>query len=358
MADAAALMRRLARTVVPAALDRLRRLVRPGLRHRLTAAHRARVVARFDRRRTLPEERRRRILIGLIEHLGDIVAAEPLVAELRERHPEGLVVWAVCPAYRELVEAHPLVDGIVPVRCLGEWLALCDRLGHGRVYDLHLGGRACEACDARIRVSSGDVTIHDYYDRGSLLDAYRHRAGLAAAGPAADPQPRVHIPEEVLRSVDALGLPEDYVVVHARSNDPERDWTDEKWRALAHRLRNRDVVVVEVGLDPVLRLTDPGYLDFCGRLSIMETAETIRRARCFVGIDSGPAHLANAVGCPGVILLGQYYDFEGHTPYSGAYASGRATLLRQEGAPVRELPVDAVERAVADRRQRSRSVAT
>ena len=64
-----------------------------------------------------------------------------------------------------------------------------------------------------------------------------------------------------------------------------------------------------------------------GMLSILETAEVIRRAELFVGIDSGPAHLANAVATPGVILIGQYNAFKRFMPYSGLYATERATLL-------------------------------
>jgi heptosyltransferase III len=89
--------------------------------------------------------------------------------------------------------------------------------------------------------------------------------------------------------------------------------------------------------------------DLCGRLLLLETAEVIRRAALFVGIDSGPAHLANAVGTPGVLLLGQYRTFGRYMPFSGGYADGsRATVLHADG-PAATLTVDEVFDAVMRR---------
>ena len=89
-------------------------------------------------------------------------------------------------------------------------------------------------------------------------------------------------------------------------------------------------------------------IDACGQLSVLGTAAVIRRASLFVGIDSGPAHFANALGPPGVILLGSYGPFAKYTPYSGRYANAGATLL-QHDAPVAELPVETVFDAVRAR---------
>jgi heptosyltransferase III len=91
--------------------------------------------------------------------------------------------------------------------------------------------------------------------------------------------------------------------------------------------------VLEVGISPLVVRTDEDRArSLCGRLSILETAEVIRRAALYVGIDSGPAHLANAVAAPAVILLGRFFGFARYRPFSGGYADGsRATLLHAAG---------------------------
>ncbi|MGH7506611.1 MAG: glycosyltransferase family 9 protein, partial [Longimicrobiales bacterium] len=83
--------------------------------------------------------------------------------------------------------------------------------------------------------------------------------------------------------------------------------------------------------------TDP-----CGRLGILETAEVIRRAALFIGVESGPGHLANAVGTPGVVLTGHFSGYERYMPYSGAYADGTSADLIQWDGPAREIPVERV----------------
>ena len=54
--------------------------------------------------------------------------------------------------------------------------------------------------------------------------------------------------------------------------------------------------VVELGLrSPLGRDDDENYRNLCGQTGIAESAEIIRRAAFYIGIDSGPADLANAV---------------------------------------------------------------
>ena len=81
-------------------------------------------------------------------------------------------------------------------------------------------------------------------------------------------------------------------------------------------------------IDPSLNLSK----SICGELTILESAEVIRRAKLFIGIDSGPAHLANALGTPGVILMGSYLGFERYIPFSGHYGDGsNARLIFTDG---------------------------
>jgi ADP-heptose:LPS heptosyltransferase len=57
-----------------------------------------------------------------------------------------------------------------------------------------------------------------------------------------------------------------------------------------------------------LRACWPGAfaVDLCGRLTPRESAAVIERADLFIGHDSGPLHLADAVGTPCVGLFGSY----------------------------------------------------
>ena len=280
------------------------------------------------------------IAIGLVEHVGDIIAAEPIARSLRRRHPEAFLIWAVRRRYRELVETNPHIDAVLPVTCLTEWMHLARSHTFESVIDLHMRGRCCETCwllhdriDGRT-----EITIDNYYDHGNLLQIYSRLAGI----PYVDDSPRMYLPPRCRDSIDRLKLPDQYVVVHATSNQAERDWHDTKWQQLVRRtIQDSGTPVVEIGLRPIVEPI-PGYRSACGRLSLLETAEVIRRASLFVGIDSGPAHMANAVGTPGVILLGHYRHWHRYMPYSGDYANGANAEIVYGDGPASTIAVDEV----------------
>ena len=300
------------------------------------------------KRRRQAEPRRRLVLVGLVEHFGDIVAAEPVARYLRRRDPESRIVWAVDGRYRELIDSNPHIDEALTVGCLTEWIHLARSGAFDEIVDLQIHGRFCEQCCITLErpPDRRAITLANYYEHGCLLSAFCSVGGL----PELTEAPRLYIPDRVRARVDTLDLPEHFVVIHGRSNQEARNWTAEGWQGLAERLpRERGAAVVEVGLRPVIASPHAGYRSLCGQLSLLETAEVIRRADLFIGIDSGPAHLANAAGTAGVVLLGEYGPFRRYLPYSGGYADGsRATILYGDG-PASTLHVDRVLHAVYGR---------
>lgn len=292
------------------------------------------------------------VFVGLTEHMGDIVASEPVARHLRQTEPNARVVWVVRAPYVELLQHHPDVDHVLTVQCLSDWVQIRPRL-RGRVVDLHVVGRSCPVCGVPVCKSGAgsEVTVFTYYDFGAILPAFCRGAGLP---PLTDP-PRLYGLAWARPVVDRLKLPPRYGVVHCTSNDPTRDWDPPKWDTFIRRLRDEsDLPLLEVGAcatQPAAQPTEGRSL--CGRLSILETAEVIRRAAVYIGIDSGPAHLANAVGTPGAILLGRHRTFRSYLPYTGAYEVGLAELVRTDGT-VADIPVHAVYEAAQRSLLRSR----
>ncbi len=293
--------------------------------------------------------RRELIVVTLIEHFGDIVACEPVVGHLRKNHRRPWLVWVCTPRYAELVRHHPGIDFVATVPCLTSWIiARRFSLGHRHV-DLHLNGRSCPVCRrALANHANPSVTMANYYDLGSLQEAFTLAAGL----PSLNEQPTIHFPGNIDAKLASLGLPRDYVVVHAKSNEAERDWPLDRWPELARKISGKfGLAVIEIGLVSVLtQKSEAKFTNLCGQLSLLETARVIQQARIFIGIDSGPAQLANAVQCPGIILLGKYRTFSNQMPYSGFYRNGGATILRTNGGldliPVSEITA-AVGRSLA-----------
>jgi ADP-heptose:LPS heptosyltransferase len=288
--------------------------------------------------------KRMRIGIGLVEHFGDIVACEPVARQLRAMHPDAEICWVVRDVFRELIDSHPAIDTTIAVDCLTDWIKWRSHGAFDKVVDLHVNQRICQHCGVPLVKKDGDpsITGDNHFHQGSLLRAFSLGAGIRPQ----DAAPRVHITESVVQAVDALELPERYVVLHCNSNNTDKDWNYDHWTELAQRLRQQGLAVVEVGLTPVLP-QGAASVDLCGRTSLLQMAEVIRRAVLFVGVDSGPAHLANAVGASGVVLLGQLGPFKSYNPFSGDYGAGRRVkLVRNADGPARLLALDTVVAAV------------
>jgi ADP-heptose:LPS heptosyltransferase len=302
------------------------------------------------------------VLVGLVEHFGDIVAAEPAFRAIRKSHPEALIVHVVRRPWRVLTAEHPDVDRQETVDCLSEWYLAGHRAGAAAVYDLHIPGRVCDRCRSvtrQIPAAAQGIDMTNYYEHGSLLDAFCRVGGVELG--EIDPGPRLHVaaprlPGQGLESVGGPGAP--YVVIHARSNQARRDWTDAGWEALIAALWQEGLPVAEVGLRPTLK--QAGAADLTG-LTVEGTIDVIRHAALFIGIDSGPAHVANALGTPAVVLLGRYGKYERRMPFSGPLRDGGGGVVIQHAGAMEELgPQRVIEaaRAVLARREMPAEAAT
>lgn len=303
------------------------------------------------------------VLIGLIEHFGDIVACEPVSRYLRQKYPQAHISWAVRQPFRELIDANPNIDEAIVLNCLTDWIKFYKhrKKEFTAIVDLHVNGRVCEECRVPLVKETGNlfVNAYEWFDHGALLEAFCSGAGI----PKLSAQPQIYIGERERNAVDALHLPDKYCVIHRESNAPAKDWAYEKWAALVRFLvEEMDLSVVEVGSRKVSPHNVPLpaaankaskeisslSINLLDRTNLLESAEVIRRARLFVGVDSGPAHFANAVKTPGVVIMGRIGYFRQYNPYTGFYASDvpEVRLVRNLMGAAGEVPLSEVTEAV------------
>lgn len=293
---------------------------------------------------------RQLVVIILSEQMGDIIACEPVAREVRRLHPNDYIIWMVRKAYVELVRYHPNLDGYVIEKCPGERVQLLRSGIFDVVYNMHISHRKCKYCPEDPINPTADkigLTFDNYYDRGDLLYMFSQAAGL----PAITADPKMYIPQSVRQTTGALSIPADPIVIHCQSSHVMRDWPAANWNKLiAWLISTYHYPIIEVGLTTTITETHPKFRSLAGQLSLLETAEVIRQARLFIGIDSGPAHMANAMDTEAIILLGKLFDFVDYLPYSGRFKRGEdITILNDYGHPCAELPYSWVQEAVQER---------
>ena len=148
-----------------------------------------------------------------------------------------------------------------------------------------------------------DVRLRDL---GDVHEAERTLILAAAAGFNArdDCSLRIVDPGVPIPSVSALAP---YVVVHPGASVPARMWPADTAAQAVRLLRDAGWHVVVTGAPDERALTARVAGDYAedlgGRLSLRELAAVIRRAAALVVPNTGPAHLAAAVGTPVVSLF-------------------------------------------------------
>lgn len=117
---------------------------------------------------------------------------------------------------------------------------------------------------------------------------------------------------EVRQLLERQGIKESdpFIVVHPWTSNPLKRWPAARYQELV-RVMSQCLPVVLIGgpeervlVPHVLAADHPRVVNLVGRVSLRQLAALLRRATLLVSNDSGPVHLAAAVGTPTVALFG------------------------------------------------------
>jgi heptosyltransferase-2 len=260
--------------------------------------------------------------------LGDMELTTPLIAYLAERGPVDVVST---PAAAALLANHPGVrERIVYDKRggdsgVGGFLRMASRL-RAKKYDAAYLAQGSARSGALVRAAGigdrvGFATSAGrafYTTRIAPIDNMHHAARLLSLG-TRDPlrpvsreilRPRLYPGERERDAVDQ--------VLGTAANErffalaPGSVWATKRWphyAALA-ALLVRDGRIVVVGAEGDRPLAEeivaaaPGSIDATGALSLLASAELIRRAEFLVTNDSSPLHLASAMDTPTIAVFG------------------------------------------------------
>ena len=288
-----------------------------------------------------------RLLIVKMSAVGDVVMTLPALKALRQAFPKARIDWLVEPAAAGLLKDHPDIDRLIisPRRYFGKLLKSGRHRRARRVFGVFR---------ARLRAVKYEVVldlqgliksaINVFLSRGRRKLGFaktRERTGWALNEkmPAYDPDRHA-----TLRYLDAavyLGaqwpdpLPEKYydpplsaqaeaetllapfcghggfVVLNPGAKWLTKRWPLEHWRGLADLCAQAGLKLVLTGgredremAESINEAVDGQALNLCGRTSLPVLAAVLARASAVVTADTGPMHLAAAVGGGGLALFG------------------------------------------------------
>ena len=275
--------------------------------------------------------------------LGDTILTTPLVTELAGRGPVDVVTT---PAAATLLRNHPFVRSVIPYDKRGRdrgmlgFLRMAVRLrriGYDTAYMAQgsmRSGALALAAGVRRRVGFASSAGRRFYTVGiEYREDLHHAARLL----------RLAVPLEEVRARDIRprlypGIPERYSVdrllaFHEVVDDgpplvalaPGSVWATKRWpyyADLTKLLRGRARVVVlgsreDASLAEEVRVAagDDAF-SAAGMLTLLGSAELIRRCSVVITNDSAPQHLASAVGTPTIAIFGPTVPQFGFGPLS------------------------------------------
>jgi heptosyltransferase-1 len=286
------------------------------------------------------------ILLIRTSALGDVVHCLPVLTALRRHLPHAKIGWLVEGAMAPVLEGHPDLDALLTVR-LRQWrkkpfseqtraevagfLRELDRFAPDVTLDLmgnHKAGflSALTQCDRRIGLG------RDW--RREPSSSFWISEPVAPRG--------VHAVDRALSLLDALGLPaepadfggekifrqepagsdlEPFVLIHPGAGWGSKRYPPERWGEAARLLRERTglstlvpVARGEEALAAGVEAASGGAARKVPAGDLPALAALLRRARLVMGGDSGPTHLAHALGTPVLMLMGPT-DPARHGPY-------------------------------------------
>lgn len=258
-----------------------------------------------------------RILVVRLGSLGDILHALPAVALLRHTWPQAAIDWVVHPKWRDLLAGNPLAVELIYVdRKSSPSLRQALRRLRATAYDFAIDfqGLIQSAIVTRLARRAAAYGFHRSLVRewpAALFYTHalrtsephvvdRNLALAVAAG--ATPGP-VEFPLPPGRPEGRL--PRRFVLAAPLAGWTSKQWPLEYYAKLARLLRVRfDLPLVLNGppsSESVLRTVAGAHVHISGVSGLIDAT---RRATAVLGLDSGPMHLAAALGKPGVALFG------------------------------------------------------
>lgn len=295
-----------------------------------------------------------RILVIKLGALGDFVLAFGPFAAIRAHHPDAQITLLTTAPFAGLARGSPWFDAVVMDRrpawwdLPGLWRLSSALRGFDLVYDLQTSSRSSRYFRLAGRppwsgIAPGASHPHANPGRDAMHTVERQREQLAMAGVAEAP-----LPDLAWLTAAGPALPQPYalLVPGAAPHRPAKRWPAERFGELAGLIATRGVrpvvagTAAEAGLAASIVRACPEALDLTGRTALPELAGLAARAAFAVGNDTGPMHLAAAVGCRCVVLFSGKSD-PALTAPRGAHG---VTVLR---APdLADLPVERVAAAL------------
>ena len=281
----------------------------------------------------------KRILIVRTDRIGDVLLSTPVIKALRDSYPNAYMAMIVSPYAKDIVEGNPYLDEVIIYDKDGKHKSWVRSMKFARnlkkkKFDLtiilHPTNRVhLVTFFARIPKRVG-------YDRklGFLLtDKIRHTKQLGEKHEleyaldlvrylGIEPKDKSLFmpikPEsekwvEELFQQEGIEKTDKLLVIHPGASCPSKIWPSERFAEVADRLMEKygfKVLLIagpkdiKIAQEVIKKMRHPA-VNLAGKTSVSQLATILKKCQLFISNDSGPVHIASALGIPVISIFGR-----------------------------------------------------
>ena len=281
---------------------------------------------------TKPTPNDQRFLLLRLGSLGDIIHALPAASALRETFPESRIDWAVEPKWARLLEGNPDLNTVIRVdrKSAGGLLRTIRTLRSAKYtcavdfQGLYKSALLALTSGAPRRIGFERTYAREgfaswlYTERFNPRGAHKVEHNLTLAEAAGAQKSKVKFPlairpedeDRVTAELDRHNI-HDFFVLNPGGGWRSKCWPAERYGELHARIFEKFGLRGVVSYGPGEEDIAQGVINSGGKsapvaipLDLGPLMALLRRAKFVVSADTGPLHLAAALGCPVVALFG------------------------------------------------------
>jgi len=293
-----------------------------------------------------PLTRIERLLIVKTSSIGDVVHALPVIQAIKEARPALTLGWVVRRRCADVLRGNPCIDHlyVMPDKpTLAELSALRRELRTVQyqmaldMQGLLLSGIVTALSGAPIRIgwdrnreASALFLTHPIIPGKAkaqheidLLYGFAEALGVSGPHPEFTPQPHLAVDGAAKADAWLADLPRPRIALNVGASRAYKRWPAKRWAQVSQELLASGRSLVFVGdnkdaesvaaLTPMLTVP---FVNLAGQTTLRELAAVLAACDLLITADTGPMHIAVAVGTPVIALFGAT-DPRRHGPYGG-----------------------------------------
>ena len=252
-------------------------------------------------RNTISTPSRKELLVIKLLTLGDAVLVTPTLKAIREKYPSHRITLVTCKGWKDVFEGNPYIDELAVTIDHPKSSFKPSHYFYDEITTQYIDKKEW---DQVIQLNCLSFAVE--YKRTGIhfRDFYAEIAGVY---PLKDTKYFIPITDDHRKTIDKIlqqfEIGKKLICIHTNGGWTLKNWSENRWIEFAEKIyeRYRSKVILVGGKGEAIN--SPYIINLADKLSIKELVALFERADLFVGLDSGPMHIASAANTPIIAMF-------------------------------------------------------